>query len=267
MKNNNRPIGIFDSGLGGLTVLKELKMILPNESFIYFGDTAHLPYGTKSKETIIEYSMQICKFLINQNVKLIIVACNTASALSIEILEKNISIPIINVIDPCIENAIQTTTKKSIGIIGTKATINSKAYEIKLKKINKDLKIAAKACPLFVPMIEEGLTDHTITNNICKLYLDIKEFKTIDVLILGCTHYPLLMDIIKKHISNNITIINSANIVAIFVEKFLHEKNIRTPIENQKYIKYFLTDQSIQFNKLASIFLEEDLLNIEYIKL
>ncbi len=267
MKNNNQPIGIFDSGLGGLTVLKELKMILPNESFIYFGDTAHLPYGTKSKETIIKYSNQICKFLIKKKVKLIIVACNTASALAIENLEKNINIPIINVIDPCIQRAIKTTKKKSIGIIGTQATINSKAYDIKLNRLNNSLDITTQACPLFVPIIEEGLTNNQITKNICKLYLNKKKFSKIDVLILGCTHYPLLIETIKKHISKKIIIIDSANIVAIFVKKFLYEKNLSTSNQNQQYVKYFLTDGSIQFNKLASIFLREDSLNIEFIKL
>lgn len=267
MKNNNHPIGIFDSGLGGLTVLKELKMILPNESFIYFGDTAHLPYGAKSKETIIKYSHQICKFLIKKKVKLIIVACNTASALAIETLEKYINIPIINVIDPCIQHAIKTTKKKSIGIIGTQATINSKAYDIKLNQLNNDLDITTQACPLFVPIIEEGLTNHQITKNICELYLNKQKFSEIDVLILGCTHYPLLIETIKKHISKKIIIIDSANIVAIFVKKFLHNNKLRISNKNQQYIKYFLTDKSIQFNKLASIFLKEDSLKIEFIKL
>mgnify|MGYP001169356726 FL=1 len=267
MKNNNQPIGIFDSGLGGLTVLKELKMILPKESFIYFGDTAHLPYGTKSKDTIIKYSSQICKFLIKQKVKLIIVACNTASALAIETLEKHINIPIINVIDPCIQRAIKITKKKSIGIIGTQATINSKAYDVKLNQLNHDLDITSQACPLFVPIIEAGLTDHKITNNICELYLNKKKFSEIDVLILGCTHYPLLIETIKKHISKKIIIINSANIVAVFVKKFLYENKLSISNQNQHYIKYFLTDKSIKFNKLASIFLKEDSLKIEFIKL
>ena len=267
MKNNNRPIGIFDSGLGGLTVLRELTDILSNESFIYFGDTAHLPYGTKSKETIIEYSNQICDFLVKQKVKLIIVACNTASALAIEVLEKYISIPIINVIDPCIYHAIQTTKKQSIGIIGTKATISSRAYEIKLNQLNNNLNIITQACPLFVPIIEEGLANHKITNDLCKLYLNKKKFSTIDVLILGCTHYPLLINTIKKYISKHIVVINSTNIIAIYVKNFLNENMLNTSTKNEKYIKYFLTDKSIQFNKLASIFLKENSLDIEYIKL
>ena len=267
MKHNNQPIGIFDSGLGGLTVLKELKNILPDESFIYFGDTAHLPYGTKSKKTIIKYSNQICKFLIKKKVKLIIVACNTASALAIETLEKYITVPIINVIDPCIQHAIQTTRKKSIGIIGTQATINSKAYEIKLNQLNNNLDITTQACPLFVPIIEEGLSSHQISKDICKLYLNKKQFLRIDVLILGCTHYPLLINTIKNYISKNIIIIDSANIVAIFIKKFLHKNNLTTSNQNQQYIKYFLTDESIQFNKLASIFSREDSLDIKFIKL
>jgi glutamate racemase len=267
MKNNNSPIGIFDSGLGGLTVLKELTDILPNESFIYFGDTAHLPYGTKSKETIVEYSNKICDFLIKQKVKLIVVACNTASALAIEVLEKYISMPIINVIDPCIHRAIQTTKKQSIGIIGTKATISSRAYEMKLTQFNKNLNIITQACPLFVPIIEEGLADHKITQDLCRLYLNKEKFSTIDVLILGCTHYPLLINTIKKNISKNIVVIDSANIVAIYVKNFLNKNILNTSTKNQKYTKYFLTDKSIQFNKLASIFLKEDSLDIEYIKL
>ncbi len=267
MKNDNRPIGVFDSGLGGLTVLKALKDLFPNESFIYFGDTAHLPYGTKSKKTIIEYSNEICDFLNKKNVKLIIVACNTASALAFDFLEQTRTVPIVNVIDPCVEYATTKTKKKLIGVLGTKATISSKSYENKLLKMNSSLKITSHSCPLFVPLIEEGLINHKITNDICDLYLDKDIFKLIDVLILGCTHYPLLIDKIEKYFSNNITILDSAKIVALYVKKIFEKNILLTAKKNKKNDQYYLTDKSIQFNKLASIFLEESSINIKYIKL
>lgn len=267
MKNDNRPIGVFDSGLGGLTVLKALKDMFPNESFIYFGDTAHLPYGTKSKKTIIEYSKQICDFLDEQNVKLIVIACNTASALAFEFLKKHTSIPIVNVIDPCVQYAMRKTKNHSIGVIGTKATINSQAYSNKLKGIHNDLKIIAQACPLFVPIIEEGLINSKITNDICDLYLNKSIFKSIDTLILGCTHYPLLIHNIQKYFSKNVLIIDSADTVGIYIKKLFNTNIINPSLKKNHSIEYYLTDQSIQFNNLAKMFLNENPLDIKYVKL
>lgn len=267
MKNDNRPIGVFDSGLGGLTVLKALKDLFPNESFIYFGDTAHLPYGTKSKKTIIEYSNEICDFLNKKNVKLIVVACNTASALAFDFLEKKMIVPIVNVIDPCVKYAATKTKKKSIAVLGTRATINSKSYENKLIKINSNFKISSHDCPLFVPLIEEGLINHKITKDICDLYLDKNIFKSIDILILGCTHYPLLIHEIEKYFSQNIIILDSAKIVALYVEKIFKKNILLTAKKNKKNDQYYLTDKSIEFNKLAAIFLKESSINIKYIKL
>lgn len=267
MKNDNRPIGVFDSGLGGLTVLKALKDLFPNESFIYFGDTAHLPYGTKSKKTIIEYSNEICDFLNKKNVKLIIVACNTASALAFDFLEKKMIVPIVNVIDPCVEYATTKTKNKLIGVLGTKATIGSKSYENKLLKMNSSLKISSHSCPLFVPLIEEGLISHKITRDICDLYLNKDIFKLIDVLILGCTHYPLLIDEIEKYFPKHTTILDSAKIVALYVKKIFKKNILLTAKKSKKQDQYYLTDKSIQFNKLAAIFLKESSINIKYIKL
>ena len=267
MKNDNRPIGIFDSGLGGLTVLKALKDLFPNESFIYFGDTAHLPYGTKSQQIIIEYSNQICDFLNQQNVKLIVVACNTASALAVEFLEKIMVVPIVNVIDPCVKYAVNKTKNKSIGVLGTKATINSQAYEKKLNNLKNNLKIITQDCSLFVPLIEEGLVNHKITQDISKLYLNKNNFKSIDVLILGCTHYPLLINEIKKYFSKDVLILDSAKIVALYIQNLFNKNILLSSNKKKKKNKYYLTDQSIQFNKLASIFLKESSLDIKYVKL
>ena len=177
MKDDNRPIGVFDSGLGGLTVLRSLKETFPNESFIYFGDTARVPYGTKSQETIIRYSKEICDFLNKQDVKLIIVACNTVSALAVKFLKSDLKVPIINVIDPCVEFASKVTKNNFIGVIGTQATINSKAYNRKLDSINSNFKIISQECSLFVPLIEQGFIKHQITKEVCSFYLNKKVFR------------------------------------------------------------------------------------------
>ena len=251
MKNDNRPIGVFDSGLGGLTVLRSLKETFQNESFIYFGDTARLPYGTKSQETIIRYSKEICDFLNKNDVKLIIVACNTASALAVKFLKSYLNLPIINVIDPCVEFASKVTKNNYIGVIGTQATINSKAYNKKLDRINSSFKIISQECSLFVPLIEEGFIKHQITKDVCHFYLNKKIFQKIDVLIMGCTHYPILIDYIKQYFSDNTIIVDSAKTVAFHVEQLFDNNCVLRASQKTQNIKYYLSDKSIEFNKLG----------------
>ena len=267
MKNDNRPIGVFDSGLGGLTVLRSLKETFQNESFIYFGDTARLPYGTKSQETIIRYSKEICDFLNKNDVKLIIVACNTASALAVKFLKSYLKLPIINVIDPCVEFASKVTKNNFIGVIGTQATINSKAYNKKLDRINSSFKIISQECSLFVPLIEEGFIKHQITKDVCHFYLNKKIFQKIDVLIMGCTHYPILIDYIKQYFSDNTIIVDSAKTVAFHVEQLFDNNSVLRASQKTQNIKYYLSDKSIEFNKLAAVFLKTNSLDIDYIKL
>ena len=189
---DNRPIGIFDSGVGGLTVVKQIIKALPNEDIIYFGDTARVPYGSKTKETVTNFSAQIIRFLLSKNVKTIIIACNTVSSNSYDELIKMFDLPIIEVVTPGVEACLNATKNKIVGIIGTEATVKSGAYEKKIRQKDNNIKVYSKACPLFVPLAEEGWTDNDISRQTAEIYLRDLTEKNIDSIILGCTHYPLL---------------------------------------------------------------------------
>ena len=218
-------IGIFDSGVGGLTVLKEIRKVLPNEKIHYLGDIARIPYGEKTKELIVRYSKQITEFLLEKNVDAIVVACNTATSLALEELNSAFRIPIIGVIDAGVRAALYTTKSNKIGVIGTKATINSKKYEIELKKRNRKIEVYSKPCPLFVSIIEEGIIEGEIVNLITKMYLD--EFKgKIDSLILGCTHYPLLKNTIRS-LYPEIEVVDPAKETAEDLKKVVTEKTAK----------------------------------------
>ena len=264
---NKLPIGIFDSGLGGLTVLKSLQELLPNESFIYVGDTAHVPYGNKSKDAVIRYSRGITKFLISNNVKLIIVACNTASSVAIRILQKQFMIPIIDVISP-VQKLLDTdyyTTIKKIGIIGTYNTIQSKSYDRAIDINNKNISIVSKACPLFVPIIEEGFHNHAIAKSIAHEYLKYFNIEKIDLLILGCTHYPIMFQTIQSVLVNNIAIIDSALTTAKYVKYFLEKEKLDNSLANNKTIQIMVTDKASHFKKFAQDILANQQLDIKEI--
>ena len=205
---NNRPIGVFDSGLGGLTVLKEIMKITPNENIVYFGDTARVPYGPRSKETIIKYTFQAIDFLISKNVKAIVIACNTATARALKEANEKYDLPIIGVIEAGAKTAAYTTKNKIVGVIGTDGTIRSKAYNIEIAKIDPEIKIVDKACPLFVPIVEEGWANTDIASLTARRYLEELMDKGIDSLVLGCTHYPFVRDSIKKVVGHEIAIID-----------------------------------------------------------
>jgi glutamate racemase len=254
----NKPIGIFDSGLGGLTVFEEITKLLPNESIIYVGDTARVPYGTKSKSVVIKFSLQIIRFLIKKNVKMIIVACNTASSYALDECKKIFSVPIIGVIDSGIKCALLKTKNKKIGVIGTEATIKSQIYPKLIKQKDKSIKIYSQACPLFVPIIEEGWFDishRKIINLVAEEYLSpLKKFR-IDTLILGCTHYPIIRDIIYDIMGKNVEIISSAKTVAKETKYILEQKKlITTSIANPRYT-FYVTDDSNKFISLAKRFI------------
>jgi len=224
--NKEQPIGIFDSGLGGLTIFKALKKLLPEESLIYFGDSAHVPYGSKSKETVTRFSLEIAKFLESKNIKLLIIACNTASALALKEVEKNVSVPVIGVITPGAQQAVKKTKNKHIAVIGTEATVNSKAYRSALQKINKKLSVIETACPLFVPLIEEGFIGGKAADLVIEKYLkNIKNSKS-DTLILGCTHYPVIKKDIQKYLGPRVALIDSADAVALTAKEMLASKNL-----------------------------------------
>ena len=261
---DNRPIGVFDSGLGGLTVVRALKKLLPNESIIYFGDTARLPYGVKSNDLVKQYSIQITKFLIQKDAKIIIIACNTATATALNILKNKFSlIPIIGVIEPGVEHAILKTNNKNIGVIGTIATIRSDAYKESIKKIDSEIDVISKACPLFVPFVEEGWTDGAAISEITSHYLSI--FKNnVDTLILGCTHYPLLKNIISKE-TKHITLVDSASAVAKNAYKRLKKNSLLNMDDKPGVLQCYVTDLPMRFEELGNIFLGSEINNIHLV--
>ena len=247
---DKRPIGVFDSGLGGLTVVKAMKKLLPNESILYFGDTARLPYGVKSKKLVIEYSNQITKFLIKKNAKMIIVACNTATAMALEELKYNFKdTPIIGVIEPGSIQASLDSINKKIGVIGTVATIKSGAYKYALKSIDDNINVFSKDCPLFVPFVEEGMVQGEAINLIVEYYLSGFQSK-IDTMILGCTHYPLLEPAIKRY-AKGIKLVDSASAVAKHAVKILNDRKIKNGYEKRGSLDCFVTDLPRQFEKLG----------------
>ena len=267
MKENKKYIGVFDSGLGGLTVLKELKKSMPNESFIYFGDTAHLPYGNKSKVSVIQYSLNIANFLFAQQVKAIVVACNTASSVALEALNKQYSIPVLNVIDPSVLKALSHSKSKAIGVIGTETTILSGTYQKKINKINAEIEVATQACPLFVPLIEEGLINEQFSDYIAEYYLRSFKNTSIDTLILGCTHYPLFKSIIEKHIDSKVLIVDSAKATSEYVLKYLNNKKLLAKSKVILEDRYYVSDKPTAFNYLAKDVLNINANAVQYIQL
>lgn len=258
-------IGIFDSGVGGLTVLKEIRKVLPNEEIYYLGDTARVPYGDKTKELIVRYSKQIVEFLIEKKVSAIVVACNTATSLALEELNETFKIPIIGVIDAGVKTALYTTKDKKVGVIGTAATIGSKKYEIEIKKKNSEIIVVSKACPLFVHAIEEGIIEGKLVDSIISMYLEDMKDK-IDTLVLGCTHYPLLKNSISK-LYPNIKIIDPAKETAKDLKIILEKEKLLTTNQNNGKVNYFVTDGAQKFMEVGEMFLGENIENTELVKL
>ena len=263
---DNRPIGIFDSGLGGLTVLDSLLKELPHESFIYVGDTARVPYGNRSIEKINLYSNQICEWLRGKDCKIIIVACNTVSSIALKNLERDFKIPIIGVIKSGVNEALKITNNQSIGVLGTLATINSNKYEEQIKAIAPKAMVKSLACPLFVPLVEEGLVSGEIPNKIIKLYLEQIKSSSIDTLILGCTHYPLLKKSIKKYMGGDIYLVDSGKAIADEVRNFIMINKLKTN-KKEGTFNCFVTDEPKEFNNLAEKFLRIKLKRTRHIEL
>ena len=263
--NKTAPIGIFDSGIGGLTVAKRIISMLPNENIVYFGDTARVPYGSKSNSTVIEYAIQDAQFLINKNVKLIIVACNTASSVALDVLKEKFSIPIIGMIEPGATLALDKTKNGKVGVIGTNSTINNKAYSQQLKELDKEIKVFEKACPLFVPIAEEGWLDHEATNLIAKEYLQDFVDANIDTLILGCTHYPLLAETIQKIVGDSVTLIDSGYAASLQVENYLEGRGVRNDSVQIGTKQFYVSDLPDKFKSMAERFLGSEVMHIEKI--
>lgn len=250
-----KPIGVFDSGVGGLTVVKRLIASLPNENIVYFGDTARVPYGSKSNETVIEYSIQNTKYLMQKNVKAVVVACNTASSIAIEVLKKEFDFPIIGMIEPGASSAISNTKNNKVGVIGTRATINNKAYSNQILKLNEKINVFEKACPLFVPLAEEGWIDHPATYEIAEEYLSELRQKEIDTLILGCTHYPILSQVIQKVIGTHVKLIDSGVAAAEVVRNEINRIGLSTNSSAKGNISLYVSDISTNFKSIAELFL------------
>lgn len=248
---DNAPIGVFDSGVGGLTVAREIIRQLPEESMIYFGDTARVPYGSKSKDTIIRYSRQIVNFLLSKGVKAVVIACNTASALALTELQREYIVPIVGMVQPGATAAMNATKNKNIGIIGTNATIKSGQYGAYLRKLDPKVTVVTKACPLFVPLVEEGLIEDRITEDMVSRYL--REFwqYDIDALILGCTHYPLLINPIQRFMGDGVTLVNPAFEVAKYLKQLLKENGMRAGKGHEAKYQYYVSDLADQFLSFA----------------
>ncbi len=251
------PIGIFDSGVGGLTVLKAIKKILPHENLIYFGDTARVPYGNRSPNTIIKYSVENARLLQKFNIKTLVVACNTSSSYALEILKEEFPFPVIGVVKPGAKLAVESSKSKRIGVIGTEATIKSGAYRKAILSLEPFATVFEKACPLFVPLIEEGWLSDKITELVAEKYLKELTEKEIDTLVLGCTHYPLIKDTIKKILKDNVTLIDSAMAVAEEVKRKLpHRKKNKS----QGVVRILVSDKTPRFERIAKMIMGEDTL-------
>ncbi|MDI6736276.1 MAG: glutamate racemase [bacterium] len=245
------PIGIFDSGVGGLTVAAEVMKTLPAEDIIYFGDIARTPYGTKSLETVRRFSIEIADFLIKQRVKMIVVACNTASSLALATLKERFHLPIIGVLEPGVLKAIKSTKSKRIGVIGTQATISSNAYPQAIKTIAPDIQVLNQPCPLFVPLVEEGWLEHEVTKLVAKEYLTPLKENQIDTLILGCTHYPFLKGVIQVVMGNEVVLVDSAIEVAEEIKKVLSQNNGLRPQNSNPVYKFYVSDTSSKFAEVG----------------
>jgi len=258
-------IGMFDSGVGGLTVLKEVKALLPHEHIVYFGDTARLPYGNKSPQTVTRYALESALFLLTKGIKLLVIACNTSSAFALNILQKKLPIPVIGVIDPGAKEAVGHTKNGRIGVIGTKGTIKSTAYERSIKKISPDTAVISRPCPLFVPIVEEGLENDEVAHLMAEKYLHDLRRSDIDVLVMGCTHYPALEKVIKKVMGKGVTIVHTGRETAKEVKNVLEKKGLLNDTAKGSY-EYFVTDAPEAFEEIGGRLLGEQLARVKSLK-
>ena len=246
-----RPIGVFDSGIGGLTVVKALRDLLPNENITYLGDTARVPYGPKSAETVQRYAIELASMLMKENAKALVVACNTVSSVAIPALTEKFPVPIIGVIEPGARAALEASRNRHIGVIGTRATIRSGAYEKALRAADGNVQVSSQACPLLVPLIEEGLLNDEVTDRMILRYLEPLLKDEIDTLVLGCTHYPLLTNAIGRVLKRQIMIVDSAHNCARAAEEMLDQQSLRAPPLNNGKLRVALTDAADSFLKVA----------------
>jgi glutamate racemase len=263
VNGNAAPVGVFDSGIGGLTVAQEVIRQLPHESVIYFGDTARVPYGPKSPDTVRRYSREIAAFLGDQGVKSIVIACNTATAHALSALREEIDMPVIGVVEPGARAAVRATARGHIGVIGTVGTIKSGAYERAIRALNPDVLITARACPLFVPLVEEGWTDHDATRLIAREYLAPMIEAEVDTLVLGCTHYPLLKPLLAEVLGPGVTLIDSAEETAAETARTLASNRLAAAPDAQPTYRFIASDDPLQFLQLGQRFLGATMEGVE----
>ncbi len=264
------PIGVFDSGVGGLTVVREIMRQIPKERIVYFGDTARVPYGSKSKETVTRYSEQIVRFLETQQVKAIVIACNTASAYALEEIEKQVKIPMLGVVKPGAKTAAEVTVNGKIGVIATEGTIQSKIYGKYIEQLKKEVQVIGKACPLFVPLVEEGLLEDPVTDEIAQRYLSVLIDSGIDTLILGCTHYPLIRRTIQKVMGDQVRLVNPAYETALELKRLLDQQNLlqdEKPVLGTNQYQFFVSDGADKFQHFANTIFKYGVLAVKQINI
>ena len=248
------PVGVFDSGVGGLTVAREISRQLPNENIVYFGDTARVPYGSKSQNTIIRFSEQIIRFLKTKDVKAIVIACNTASALALDAVRDEFDVPVMGVVIPGARAAVEATCNRKIGVVGTDATVRSGMYTKIIRQMAPDITVVEKACPLFVPLVEEGFKDHAVTREIIEYYLESMRGSGIDAMILGCTHYPLLRSKIREYMGEGIQIVNPAYETALDLKRLLRDRDMENDGATEEHSRYsfYVSDAAEKFRRFAN---------------
>ena len=265
---NDKPIGIFDSGIGGLTVVREVSRQLPHENILYFGDTARVPYGSKSPKVVQLFARQDASFLYDKGVKSIIIACNTASAEAFDILQDDFDIPVIGVINPGARAASESTKNGKIGVIGTHGTISSGAYKKAIQDIDKSIEVTAAACPLFVPLVEEGWESKSTTRDIAREYLSPLIEGGIDTLILGCTHYPILKPVLQEIVGDKIILVDSAEATAGELKQIFDEQGLgNSSQENTDKHSFYVSDFPFKFKEMAERFLGKELAEVELVPL
>ena len=258
--DRNAPIGVFDSGVGGLTVAREIMRNLPSEKIVYFGDTARVPYGSKSKETVIRYSRQIVHFLKEQQVKAIVIACNTASAFALDAVQHEQDIPVLGVIEAGARVAAEETVNKRVGVIGTVGTVGSGIHEAYLKRLDPEITVIGKACPLFVPLVEEGWLHDPVTVEVASRYLQEMKDKEVDTLILGCTHYPLIRSTIREVMGKKVRLVNPAYETALELKKLLQQTDMLSTGQQEEEFPYrvYVSDLADEFKEFANSILPYD---------
>lgn len=264
--NANAPIGIFDSGLGGLTVVNAVQRLLPQEHIVYFGDTARVPYGTKSKESVIRFSLQNTDILLRYGVKLIVVACNTSSSWALPSIKKMSRVPVLGVIEPGVQRALELSVNKRVGVIATPSTINSGKYVTLLKKREPTLKVLSFPCPLFVPLAEEGWGSSSVAHVVAETYLKSMKKGRVDTLILGCTHYPLLRKTIQDVMGTEVALVDSADVMAQKINNTLSQRGLLRSRKTKSKTTYIVSDQAEHFRKLAKRFLGHDIGKVKRLK-